>query len=67
MIVQACQGFEKQKIGKKNPPIDMANPGKPDEDRRIGLVRPNTVLLLSTVGGESAVRGSYTGVLARQF
>ena len=47
---------------------DMANPGKPDEDRRIVLVvRPHTVLLLSTVAGGSAVRGSYTGALARQF
>ena len=45
----------------------MANPGKLDEDRRIVLVRAHTVLLLSTVAGGSAVRGSYTGALARQF
>ena len=73
MIVQACQGFESLKTAEKKLSVernslrDIANKGKPYEDRRIVLVRAHTVLLLSTVAGGAAVRGSYTGALARHF
>ena len=68
VIVQSCQIFKPlNDPSDEGQNTDMANPGRPDEDRRIVLVRPHTVLLLSTVAGESAVRGSYTGALARRF
>ena len=68
MIVLSCQSFKPlNDPNSEGHNTNMANPGRPDEDRRIVLVRPHTVLLLSTVAGESAVRGSYAGALARRF
>lgn len=67
MIVQACQCFEALSDLPAEYNYDMVNRGNPDEDRRIVLTRPHTVLLLSTASGGSALRGAYTGALARQL
>lgn len=67
MIIQACQSFDALSAQVECINLDMANPGNPDEDKRIVLMRPHTVLLLSTMTGGSALRGAYTGALASQF
>ena len=39
----------------------------PDRQRFVMLDRPHTLLLMSTVAGGYAIRGAFTGAMARQF
>lgn len=54
MLVQACQ-------------VDNQQTSNPPSTKDVTLKRPNTVLLMATVFGKSAIRGLYTGAMAKQF
>lgn len=47
--------------------LDMACRVDPLDNKHIVLTRPNTVLLMATVTGGEAIRGAYTGAIAKQI
>lgn len=70
MVIQACQIFTTHGIIQPQDYESDPAPGHMADsliDRHIVLLRPHTVLLLATVAGGLALRGTFTGALADEI
>ena len=64
IIIQACQESSHADVFSY---AQDARKTVPEEERFVMLDRPHTLLLMSTVAGGYAIRGAFTGAMARQF
>ena len=54
-------------VGQSTSPETDAGAWNPDDHKSVILDRPHTLLLMSAVTGGVAIRGAFTGAMARQF
>ena len=54
-------------VGQSTSPETDAGAWKPEDHKSVILDRPHTLLLMSAVTGGVAIRGAFTGAMARQF
>lgn len=72
MVIQACQQLATHGVV-PTIPSEEADPAVPSQaadrhvNKHIVLTRPHTILTLSTVMGGEAIRGAFTGALAKQI
>ena len=70
VIIQACQKFHTPDTASAEPSTSSEHDARrtsPEDSKYVVLSRPHTLLLMSTVAGGDAVRGAFTGAIARQF
>lgn len=63
-MIQACQAYNPAAHSGRT---EDAACGDPSKKPYVVLDRPHTLLLMSTIVGETSVRGAFTGAIARQF
>lgn len=65
-MVQACQEYFTS-TGSRGQQSYDAGRDNPQDSKHIVLDRPHSLLLMATIVGDRAERGSYTGALAKQI
>lgn len=69
ILIQACQTYasdSQEEQSSSNSPSNAHDSSRPEE-KSVILERPHTYLLMATVAGGKALRGAFSGALARQI